>query len=220
MKNVTYYPDNYEFDCGKHFVGKVKDCKTNISVEDTDTLGAARKFENACCLNFASHKRPGGGYKSVIDIPAPIKTQEEDLFRRSANLIELMDNQEVRKFYPLKNTDALYTSDILINKDQRLNKVESFYINLITVPAVVNPQPEHEELVKRKVKRILDIAAYQEQRDLILGAWGCGIFNNDPQTIANLFKNYLQNEFSGYFCNVVFAIPGGRNLEIFKESLV
>jgi hypothetical protein len=54
--------------------------KTTITVEDADTLGAAQRFDNPACLNFASHKRPGGGYKAVQHVPMPIKTQEEDLF--------------------------------------------------------------------------------------------------------------------------------------------
>ena len=219
MKNVKYYPDDCEFD----LTGQVRECyKTVISIEDNDTLGTAARFNNACCLNFASHKRPGGGYKSVIDIPAPIKTQEEDIFRRSSNLPDLMDNAEVRKFYPLKNKDGLFTSDIVINKDQRLKSITPFHINLITVPAVVNPQPEHADIVKGKVKRILEIAAFSKQKDLILGAWGCGIFNNNPSTIASLFKNYLNNEFNGYFDNVVFAIPNAKstNYKLFEEVLI
>ncbi|MCH6577264.1 MAG: DUF2263 domain-containing protein, partial [Proteobacteria bacterium] len=53
-----------------------------FSVVYEDTFTAAE--EGARCLNFASHKRPGGGYKEVMDIKGTIRTQEEDLFRRSA----------------------------------------------------------------------------------------------------------------------------------------
>ena len=40
----------------------------NIVILDCDTLEAASKYPSVCCLNFASHKRPGGGYKGVKDI--------------------------------------------------------------------------------------------------------------------------------------------------------
>jgi len=35
---------------------------TVFTVVDEDSFTIASQEENACCLNFASHKRPGGGY--------------------------------------------------------------------------------------------------------------------------------------------------------------
>jgi uncharacterized protein (TIGR02452 family) len=40
----------------------------------------------------------------------------------------------------------------------------------------------------------------------VLGAWGCGVFRNDPQQIAALFAAALTGPFHGAFAEVVFAI--------------
>ena len=193
---------------------------TKTSIEDTDTFGAASRYKNACCLNFASHRRPGGGYKAVEDIPAPIKTQEEDLFRRS-NLPAIMDTPLVRKHYPLFGCKGIYCNDVVVEKDQRLSFHTPFVTSLVTVPAVVNPQPHHADTVTAKARRIFNIAAENNHDVIILGAWGCGVFNNDPITVSSLFKQLIETEFKGVFAEVVYAIPGKQspNYKIF-ESVV
>jgi uncharacterized protein (TIGR02452 family) len=41
---------------------------------------------------------------------------------------------------------------------------------------------------------------------LVLGAWGCGAFGNDPFRTAHDFREALQRRFGGVFEEVVFAI--------------
>ena len=42
----------------------------------------------------------------------------------------------------------------------------------------------------------------------VLGAWGCGVFKNDPGMVAEVFHEHLSGEFATAFDRVVFAIPG------------
>jgi len=188
--------------------------KTVIEIVDDDTFSIAS--EGDCCLNFASHKRPGGGYKSVQDLKMIIKTQEEDLFRRS-NLPEIMDTPEIRKHYPLMGVTGLYC-EATVSKDKLLNPIEPFNVGIVTVPAVVNPQIEDLELVENKARLIFDIAAEHGHKTLILGAWGCGIFNNDPYGIANLFLT-LSKEYK--FDKIIFAVPGKEsvNHKVFQDAV-
>jgi uncharacterized protein (TIGR02452 family) len=76
-------------------------------------------------------------------------------------------------------------------------------------------------LIESKIRRILDIAAENNHKDLILGAWGCGIFNNDPKHIAGVFMGLLAGEYSGVFEQVIFAVPGAHsvNHKAFQEAL-
>lgn len=191
----------------------------SFEIVDEDTFTTAASLKNPCCLNFASHKRPGGGYESVIDLPMPIKTQEEDLFRRS-NLPELMDNDKVREKYPLRGMEAFYCVAKVV-KDKCLNPIEPFDVGVVTMPAVVNPSRKDKDLVERKIKRILEISAANGHTDLVLGAWGCGIFRNDPKEIATLFVKNLNGKFRGVFENVVFAVPGvgSHNYNAFKNAM-
>ncbi|MCK9458436.1 MAG: TIGR02452 family protein [Proteobacteria bacterium] len=197
--------------------------QTQFSVVDNDTFTTAAEFDHACCLNFASHKRPGGGYESVRNLRMPIRTQEEDLFRRS-NLPELLDIPEIHKYYPLPRNglDAIYCSNVVVNKDKQLDPVDPYSVAVISMPAVVNPEPKDTLLIVNRIRRILEIAAVHNHKHLILGAWGCGIFNNSPAMIATTFKVFLKGgEFDKVFENVVFAIPGkdSENHKIFQDII-
>lgn len=214
--SCKYYGNDYEFE------EIVRSYDTKIELIDGDTFTVAQTLKKPCVLNFASHKRPGGGYESVLNLRMPIKTQEEDLFRRS-NLPELMDTKEVRKnYYPLKGLQGIYTTGIVVNKNSSLESIEPFEVTMVTVPAVVVPKPEDAVLVSQKIKRIYNIAAANGEQTLILGAWGCGVFKNDPKTIAKLFMQYLNTDFARVFAKIVFAIPDSKhiNYKLFEETIV
>ncbi len=77
-----------------------------------------------------------------------------------------------------------------------------------------------------RARLVLAAAATNMASGLVLGAWGCGVFGNDPRQVAILFKTLLEGEFANVFNTVVFAIAGkktsGRdhsNYVIFKEVL-
>jgi hypothetical protein len=65
---------------------------------------------------------------------------------------------------------------------------------LPTVPAVL----------ERRAARVLAVAAAHGHRRLVLGAWGCGVFGNDPATVAAAFASALRS--SPWFDEVVFAV--------------
>jgi uncharacterized protein (TIGR02452 family) len=53
---------------------------------------------------------------------------------------------------------------------------------------------------------VLTIAAAHGHDALVLGAWGCGVFGNDTQEIAELFHSALSYHFQGVFTRIVFAV--------------
>ena len=68
-----------------------------------------------------------------------------------------------------------------------------------------------------RIHFILDIAKEEEVNTLILGAWGCGVFGNDAEFVANSFKKELEAYYTDTFENIIFAIPGGTNYMVFKR---
>nr|MCR5475253.1 TIGR02452 family protein [Lachnospiraceae bacterium] len=76
--------------------------------------------------------------------------------------------------------------------------------------------------VKRAI-HMLTCAAAKGADILVLGAFGCGAFQNDPEVVARAYKTVLQ-EFPKVFKQIEFAVycpPGGsRNYEVFKRVLL
>ena len=67
---------------------------------------------------------------------------------------------------------------------------------------------EIEGLLTERAGRVLAVAARHGVRTLVLGAWGCGVFRNDPVTVARVFRGHLADDgaFAGRFARVVFAV--------------
>ena len=69
---------------------------------------------------------------------------------------------------------------------------------------------DYEELKSinyKKIKAIVECAVENNVDDLILGAFGCGAFGNDPQLVSKMFKKVLIDEkYFQFFNNVHFAI--------------
>jgi uncharacterized protein (TIGR02452 family) len=60
--------------------------------------------------------------------------------------------------------------------------------------------------MRQRVEKVLTIMAGHGHDASVLGAWGCGVFKNDPEVIAQLFARALRGRFAGDFAKVVFAV--------------
>jgi uncharacterized protein (TIGR02452 family) len=59
-------------------------------------------------------------------------------------------------------------------------------------------------LLTQRAARVLAVAAAHGQRRLVLGAWGCGVFRNDPAVVAEAFRAALA--VSPWFDHITFAV--------------
>jgi uncharacterized protein (TIGR02452 family) len=76
---------------------------------------------------------------------------------------------------------------------------------------------------REKLRTQLAAAAELGFEDLVLGAFGCGAFANDPRDISHLYRELLEGEFRGVFKHVTFAIlggkgPGANNVATFTDT--
>lgn len=206
-----------------------------IEITDETTTAAGRRIvqdeevERVCVLNFASAKNPGGGFLRGT------KAQEEDLARASA-LYECLITQPV---YYQENREAggqiyldhmIYSPDVPFFRDDRLELLDRpFMLSVITAPApnageVLKRNPSAEPVLREclyeRARRVLKVAAYHRHHTLVLGAWGCGVFRNDPREVADAFAEALDRR-RGHFLRVVFAIyepkGPGNNTRAFRE---
>jgi uncharacterized protein (TIGR02452 family) len=61
-------------------------------------------------------------------------------------------------------------------------------------------------LLQKRIHRVLAIAQAFGYSTLVLGAWGCGAFGNDPHRTTVDFREAFETEFSGAFSDIIFAI--------------
>ncbi|CAG7581380.1 MAG: gp114 [uncultured marine phage] len=205
----------------------------NIEVINSDTVSAGYEYSKlgkTCILNMASYKRAGGGVRKGA------RAQEECLFRCS-NLFDTVSQD----FYPLSEDEGLYTKDSVFFKNRYYNLMEEFTVDVVTVAAVnlnknsyfdksknkwiegiVEKEDDYQLVTESKIKLTLDLASKNECENIILGAWGCGVFKNDPSEMCDMFKNVL-NEYSFNFKNVIFAVINdhnsvGDNYDVFNSK--
>ncbi len=124
---------------------------------------------------------------------------------------------ENRKCNTMMYTDyMIYSPEVVFIRDEALNLLEnSVTANIITAPAVnygqVLLKKEDEVLAKKvmkiRMRKVLALFAENKNKNLILGAYGCGVFRNDPNLIADYWRELLYDEnFISYFDNIIFAV--------------
>lgn len=221
----------------------------NIVLSGKKTVEAARAYAEAhkrvCILNFASSVSPGGG------VLTGARSQEESICRVSTLYFALSDKETAGHFYDKhweliragsmnrRNTDdIIYTPGIVAIRDDSANEEimpedDWYSMDVITCAAPdirwvadkTRYKPEdaelHEELTKRW-RCILASGAKHEADVLILGAFGCGVFANPPELVAQAFCDAYAG-FENYFETIEFAIYGGRgdnpNLNAFSSII-
>lgn len=169
------------------------------------------------CLNFASAKNPGGGFLNGS------LAQEEALSCASGLYPCLLKAPE---YYERNraNRSALYLDLVIFSplvpffrNDAGVLLDQPVLASVITAPApnagaVAQNEPRNlgqvEPVLKRRAELVLRIARAQQVTRLVLGAWGCGVFRNDPRQVAAIFAGLLKapGKYSGVFSEVVFAV--------------
>lgn len=93
--------------------------------------------------------------------------------------------------------------------DDGMELPHPWLLSFITCAAPYAPaigQPHAGDLLQKRIHRMLAIARSFGHATLVLGAWGCGAFENEPSRTAKDFRQSLENDFVGVFSDVVFAI--------------
>ncbi|MFJ9808938.1 TIGR02452 family protein [Streptomyces sp. NPDC101158] len=194
-----------------------------LQVTGESSLAAARRMVRAdagtpvAVLNFASARNPGGGYLNGA------QAQEEALCRSSALYATLLRAPEYYEHHRAER-DAFYTDRVIhspgvpvFRNDGGRLLDEPFTVGFLTSPApnagvIRRRTPELADRVPAalasRAERVLETAAAHGYRRIVLGAWGCGVFQNDPAQVAGTFKAQLTGpgRFAGHFDEVVFAI--------------
>ena len=168
-------------------------------------------------LNFASARNPGGGYLGGA------KAQEEDLCRQSLLLSCLLSAPEYYAAHRAED-DLLYSDRVIWSPRVPVHRGDDG--RLVARPQAVSfltcPAPNAGEVLRRdpaagsrigdtlrrRAGRVLAVAAHHGVRQLVLGAWGCGVFRNNPHEVAAAFDAHLgpDGAYRDAFDTVAFAV--------------
>lgn len=196
--------------------------QATIEVECCSVLSAAESLRSKPdalppgILNFASARNPGGGFSTGAE------AQEESL-ARSSGIYPCLTKHFDAFFVPHRQaasgayTDAaIYSPGVPVIRDSQGALLDVPYDADFVTAAAPNrgamqrggagADKAAEAALQERAARVLQIFAEHSTADIVLGAWGCGVFKNDPRTVATIFRKLLEGRFKGVFRRVIFAV--------------
>ena len=204
--------------------------------------------KKVCVHNFASASNPGGGVVNGAGAQEECLCRCSTLYP-CLNTYEMWNGfytPHRKEHNPIHNDDIIYTPDVTVFKTdtaypELMDEDIWYQVNVVTCAAPnLRPRPSNsynsgdgdnavnitpEELYEVHVKRltrILDVALMNGNEVVILGAFGCGAFMNDPYVVAKAAKAVVE-EYKYAFETIEFAVycspRDERNYEVFKSEL-
>lgn len=219
VKSTKYYEEG-----GLDFrINEKHNTNAGISVEMLTSNEAIEKYGllygDVCVLNFASAKRAGGGFlRGAV-------AQEETLARSSNLYPSLVEQYEFYKNpkAPYYTDKVIYSPEVSFFKNDEGYQIEPNICSVITCAAPnLNVDGWDLKTLETKflerIEKVFQVAIMNNEENLILGAWGCGVFKNPPKMVSEKFEIML-NKYAKYFTRIVFAIPDERNFKIFRDNI-
>lgn len=188
------------------------------------------KEQSICVLNFASALNPGGGVTRGSSAQEEALCRCSTLYPcLTTDACRQQFYQFHRNRHDARYTDAcIYTPGIRVIKTdtgdpERLSPEQWLTVNVITCAApnlrvrpnnAMNPGSDTaavlspEELLKlhkSRAQKILTVAAENDNTIVVLGAFGCGAFKNDPYVVAQAYSEVVP-DFDGHFVAIHFAV--------------
>lgn len=194
-----------------------------------------------CVLNFASPTQPGGGVRNGSTAQEECLCRCSTLYPAldQPRLWDAYYSKNRAAANPLATDALIYTPDVVVFKTderypQALPKEGWRTVDVITCAAPNlrekpsnrhNPQAGEAVRVSAeqlraihvsRARHILAVAAAKGVDVMVLGAFGCGAFKNDPSIVAYALRQ-VAGEYRDRFEAIVLAIPAGRNLQAFRR---
>ena len=211
-------------------------CAQRLMKEISLDPSGDRKLRTAV-LNFANAYNPGGGVKYG-------DMAQEECLCRSSNLYNALTLPYLlRNYYKWnrKNTGDMGTDAVIWSPGVTVFKTDDpvpvemgreewFQVDVLTCAAPYfdknKKRPVTQEKLRdvfyHRVRNILEVAAANDTDILVLGAFGCGAFNNPPGLVADVFRELLiDKRYCRFFRKIAFAIKkndsANTNLETFRK---
>lgn len=204
--------------------------------------------QRVAVLNFASAVSPGGGVLKGSTAQEECLCRISTLFPClvAPGLKEAFYEPHFRARDARHNDDCIYTPGVVVFKTdtaapENLPDDDWYTVDVITCAAPnlrllpgneMNPEagrsfagmPDEtlHALHVRRLRRILDLAAAGGAEVVILGAFGCGAFLNDPHVVADAMAQ-VTREYLHMFRTIEYAVycrpEDDTNYRIFRDAM-
>lgn len=215
------------------------DAPARVTVSRKRSFEAAAGYpgKRVCVMNFASASNPGGGVTRGASAQEECLCRCSTLYPCLDNEPMWKGFYKPHRSAgdPLHNDDCIYTPDVVVFKSdtaapEPLPEEERYRVDVLTCAAPnlrerpsnpMNPRDGRgavkisgaklRALHEKRIRRVLDLACDRGAEVLILGAFGCGAFQNPPETVAAAARDALR-DYKQCFKAVEFAVycPPGR----------
>lgn len=224
-KEIDYSASNtIVYDSIKSTVGSAE---YEIELVPLDSVSAVLQTTGkTCVLNFASYKYPGGMYLQGS------KAQEECLCHEST-LYNVLVSQSSYYEYNNQNLNralyqnrALYSPNIIFERDgvtKTADVITCAAPNYSTASYYYNVDKKtNSKHLRSRIRFILSCLSDKDLDTIVLGAFGCGVFGQDPTEVASIFIEEIKNVFhSNRKTKFVFAIidANSDNYQLFSKVI-
>ncbi len=224
--------------------------RVSLTVSKKRTLEAAAAYKDmrVAVHNFASATNPGGGVTKGSTAQEECLCRCSALYEM-LNTKEMWDGFYIphrAASDPVHNDDIIYTPGVVVFKTDTSAPVtmpesEWYEVDVITCAAPnlrdnpSNPYNQNDgmrkvkisdkellEIHKKRLRRILDVAACNDDEVVVLGAFGCGAFQNKPEVVARAAANVI-GDYLNAFRIIEFAVYCSprdlRNYDVFKRVI-
>jgi uncharacterized protein (TIGR02452 family) len=192
-----------------------------FTFDNIDSVAAAEKYANGktAILNFASYKNPGGKFLDGSIAQEECLCHASFLYNVLRKMTGYYDYNNQHKNRALYTNRGIYTPDMIFTDGDK-----SFQADVITVPAPNKKaaqkycdvdEAENLAHLHARIEFIRRIAEENNVTTLILGAFGCGVFGQEPRMVANAIDEIFKHS---SIKNVILAVPGkNENATTFRR---
>lgn len=204
-------------------IGECRYPDTSIKVFKNDVVTCAKaavthasRDEKICVLNYASYVNPGGGFIKGST------AQEEAICFATGLYPCLKSQQEFYDEHREQDTDSCYSDDYIYSKDVPFIVNRKCYLVDVLTMAAPNQKKAKlspvEDIFEQRMELAYLIPSHYNCDVLLLGAWGCGVFGNDPEFVAKSWKKFSK-DYDGLYREVVHPVLDTDMCKVFRKVM-
>lgn len=182
-----------------------------MTVLNIDSTEAVLQFPGAALLNFASYRHPGGGFITGAWAQEEAICHDSTLYNVLCKFDSFYAENEKKLNNSLYTDRAVFSPKIIFERNEKSAECDVITCAAPNFGAARGrgiTDSQNEAALKQRVDFVISIAEENGCDTVVLGAWGCGVFGQDPKLAARLFKERLT---ASSIKKAVFAIPGNNN---------